>query len=333
MAILRGAPRIRASAIGALKRQVEGSVQPFSTARRCPRPAPQLGRRHPVNHLQVIAPRVSKDDYEGFVRELRFGAMTPHTFATVGRPEPSHRRPEGLLLPGARVRLREYPPANSSMTMHAGVSVIPARANPCVAAISNPPFWPNFRARPPKPLRLRGSAAHRASISAAVSAVSQSSSAPRWPLRAGLIRPEPSSVSNSWISSLWRLASGPTVRDGDSVRRARLRSVKSYIDEHGDPHLSLRKIAEKTGFRCATSINCFVQSTCRFRMGAFDACSAAMICYSPAAPDRSITEIAYSMGFSSSSHFLFRGHFGLRPSDVRGGGDRRLSETTFPTRQ
>jgi AraC-like DNA-binding protein len=35
---------------------------------------------------------------------------------------------------------------------------------------------------------------------------------------------------------------------------------------------------------------------------------------------QSITEIAYSMGFSSSSHFsnLFRAHFDMRPSDVRG---------------
>jgi AraC-like DNA-binding protein len=41
---------------------------------------------------------------------------------------------------------------------------------------------------------------------------------------------------------------------------------------------------------------------------------------SPRHAARSITEIAYSMGFSSSSHFsnLFRAEFGVRPSDVRG---------------
>jgi AraC-like DNA-binding protein len=35
---------------------------------------------------------------------------------------------------------------------------------------------------------------------------------------------------------------------------------------------------------------------------------------------QSIIEIAYSMGFNSSSHFsnLFRAQFGVRPSDVRG---------------
>jgi transcriptional regulator GlxA family with amidase domain len=39
------------------------------------------------------------------------------------------------------------------------------------------------------------------------------------------------------------------------------------------------------------------------------------------------------MGFSSSSHFsnLFRAHFGLRPSDVRGiAGGPRLSQKTSP---
>jgi AraC-like DNA-binding protein len=47
-------------------------------------------------------------------------------------------------------------------------------------------------------------------------------------------------------------------------------------------------------------------------------------CYDKlAAPEHatlSITEIAYSLGFNSSSHFsnLFRAQFGVRPSDVRG---------------
>jgi AraC-like DNA-binding protein len=41
---------------------------------------------------------------------------------------------------------------------------------------------------------------------------------------------------------------------------------------------------------------------------------------SPEYTTRSITEIAYSMGFNSSSHFsnLFRAQFGVRPSDIRG---------------
>jgi transcriptional regulator GlxA family with amidase domain len=123
-----------------------------------------------------------------------------------------------------------------------------------------------------------------------------------------------------------------------SVRRARLRSVKSYIDEHlSDPHLSLRKIAEKNGIslrylhQLFRPIDMSVSEWVRMRR--------LQRCYdlltSPLHQARSITEIAYSMGFSSSSHFsnLFRGHFGLRPSDVRGGGERRLLEKTFPTRQ
>ncbi len=65
-----------------------------------------------------------------------------------------------------------------------------------------------------------------------------------------------------------------------SVRSARLRSVNSYIDEHlSDPRLSLSKIAEKTGFRCAIFISCFAQSTCLFPNGCgCDDCNAATIC-------------------------------------------------------
>jgi transcriptional regulator GlxA family with amidase domain len=45
---------------------------------------------------------------------------------------------------------------------------------------------------------------------------------------------------------------------------------------------------------------------------------------SPLHRTQSVTEIAYALGFSSSSHFsnLFRAHFGLRPSDVRGVAER-----------
>ena len=52
---------------------------------------------------------------------------------------------------------------------------------------------------------------------------------------------------------------------------------------------------------------------------------------SPRHADQSITEIAYSMGFSSSSHFsnLFRAQFGVRPSDVR--AERSAAGSSKPT--
>ena len=45
--------------------------------------------------------------------------------------------------------------------------------------------------------------------------------------------------------------------DEQSVQRARLRSVKAYIEANlGDPNLSLTTIARRMAFRCAISIIC-----------------------------------------------------------------------------
>jgi AraC-like DNA-binding protein len=113
--------------------------------------------------------------------------------------------------------------------------------------------------------------------------------------------------------------------DDSSLQRARLRSVKAYIDAHlSDPALSLAEIARKNGI----SLRYLHQL---FRLTDMSASEWVRLrrlqrCYDLLTSRRatqSITDIAYSMGFSSSSHFsnLFRAQFGLRPSDVRGGGD------------
>jgi AraC-like DNA-binding protein len=113
--------------------------------------------------------------------------------------------------------------------------------------------------------------------------------------------------------------------DDSSLQRARLRSVKAYIDAHlSDPALSLAEIARKNGI----SLRYLHQL---FRLTDMSASEWMRLrrlqrCYDLLTSRRatqSITDIAYSMGFSSSSHFsnLFRAQFGLRPSDVRGGGD------------
>jgi AraC-like DNA-binding protein len=111
--------------------------------------------------------------------------------------------------------------------------------------------------------------------------------------------------------------------DERSVQRARLRSVQAYIDAHlGDPTLSLTEIARKNGI----SLRYLHQL---FRLTEMSASEWVRLrrlrrCYdqltSPQGAMQSITEIAYSMGFCSSSHFsnLFRAQFGVRPSDVRG---------------
>jgi AraC-like DNA-binding protein len=108
------------------------------------------------------------------------------------------------------------------------------------------------------------------------------------------------------------------------VRRARLRSVKTWIEDHlCDPALSPEVIAKSNGislrylhalFRLeGQSVSNWVWNR-RIELG-HD-----MLLRSDHNA-RSLTEIAYSVGFSSSSHFstMFRRRFGIRPSDVTRG--------------
>ena len=108
-----------------------------------------------------------------------------------------------------------------------------------------------------------------------------------------------------------------------SVQKARLRSVKAYIDAHlSDPDLSLSDIARNNGISLRylhylfrqTEMSASEWMRLRRLQRSYDLIS------SSRCAAQSITEIAYSMGFNSSSHFsnLFRAQFGMRPSDVRG---------------
>jgi len=112
--------------------------------------------------------------------------------------------------------------------------------------------------------------------------------------------------------------------DEGTVQRARLRSVQAYIDAHlGDPALSLTEIARKNGISLRYLHQLFRQTDMSasewVRLRRLQRCYDQLM-----SPGRggmqSITEIAYAMGFSSSSHFsnLFRAQFGVRPSDLRG---------------
>jgi AraC-like DNA-binding protein len=111
--------------------------------------------------------------------------------------------------------------------------------------------------------------------------------------------------------------------DEQSIQRSRLRSVKSYIETNlSDPNLSLATIARQNGISVRYLHHLFrladmsVSEWLRHRR--LQRCHDLLI--APQHAHQSITEIAYSMGFSSSSHFsnLFRAHFNVRPSDVRG---------------
>jgi len=111
--------------------------------------------------------------------------------------------------------------------------------------------------------------------------------------------------------------------DENSVQRARLRSVKAYIEANlSDPNLSLAMIAKQNGISLRYLHQLFRLTDMSvsewLRLRRLQRCSDLLA--SPRNANRSITEIAYSMGFSSSSHFsnLFRAQFNVRPSDVRG---------------
>ena len=108
-----------------------------------------------------------------------------------------------------------------------------------------------------------------------------------------------------------------------SVQKARLRSVTAYIDAHlSEPDLSLSAIAWNNGISLRYLHHLFRQTEMstsewirlRRLQRSYDLLS------SSRHMTQSITEIAYSMGLNSSSHFsnVFRAQFGVRPSDVRG---------------
>ncbi len=120
------------------------------------------------------------------------------------------------------------------------------------------------------------------------------------------------------------LSAGPDRQSAEeqSVQHARLRSVKVYIEANlEDPNLSLTTIARENGVSLRYLHHLFrlvdMSASEWLRLRRLQRCHDLLT--SPQHAHQSITEIAYSMGFSSSSHFsnLFRAHFNMRPSDVR----------------
>jgi AraC-like DNA-binding protein len=294
-------------------------------------------------YLQVDCAAEQQNDYEGFVRELRFGAMT--LTDTLSSPQSVLRQNRhiarlekdcyflGLAQSGC-VNIRH---AASSMTMHAGVGALYCASEPYALRcdIKLRSFWAElprqaFASRfdseaPPLIARLnlsRGLGRIAVEFCAAMA------------LEGDELDAQSRAKLGEQFMDIVALAIGADPdRQSEaeiSVRRARLRSVKTYIDEHlTDPRLSLRKIAEKNGIslrylhQLFRPIDMSVSEWVRMRR--------LQRCYdlltSPTHRTHSITEIAYSMGFSSSSHFsnLFRAHFGLRPSDVRDCRENRFS--------
>lgn len=110
--------------------------------------------------------------------------------------------------------------------------------------------------------------------------------------------------------------------DESSVQRARLRSIKAHMEANlGDPNLSLTAVARKNGVSTRYLHQLFrltgMTASDWLRLRRLQRCYDLLT--SPQHLNLSITDIAFSMGFSSSSHFsnLFRAQFKVRPSDIR----------------
>lgn len=108
----------------------------------------------------------------------------------------------------------------------------------------------------------------------------------------------------------------------NSIQQARLRSIKAFIEQNlDDLTLSPAKIAGRNEVSLRYLHRLFKET----EHSVFEYVWHRRLerCYQMIVAQqhsrRSITEIAYSMGFSNPSHFsnLFRAKFGMRPSDLR----------------
>ncbi|SRR5579871_2001256 len=107
-----------------------------------------------------------------------------------------------------------------------------------------------------------------------------------------------------------------------TAQKARLRSVKDWIEEHlADPDLSPEKIARNNGVSLRHLHYLFRLNDVSVSEWVLD--RRLQRCYDaltrPELRSLSVTEVAYRLGFHSSSHFstVFRKKFGHRPSELR----------------
>lgn len=107
-----------------------------------------------------------------------------------------------------------------------------------------------------------------------------------------------------------------------AVQQARLRSVKAWIDDHlADPDLSLETVAKSNGISLRHLHYLFRLTDMSVSEWIWD--RRLQRCYDvltrPELRALPVTEVAYQLGFNSSSHFstAFRRKFGMSPSDAR----------------
>ena len=286
-------------------------------------------------YLRVDCAAESQSSYDGFVREIRFGEVT--LTDTLSSPQSVLRQSRHIaqlekdcyymgLAQSGNINIRQ---AKSSMTMHAGVGALFDANEPyelrCDTKLRS--FWVELprqafasrfaSERPPLTAHLnlsRGLGRIAVEFCSALA------------LEGANLDPQSRARLGEQFMDILALAisAEPDRRPPAEacVQSGRLLLVRNYIDEHlSDPNLSLGDIAKKNGISLRTLHQLFhpmgmsASEWLRTRrlQRSYDLLS------SPQHETKSITEIAYSIGFNSSSHFsnLFRTHFGLRPSDVR----------------
>jgi len=288
-------------------------------------------------YLRVDCAAESQSSYDGFVREMRFGEVT--LTDTLSSPQSVLRQSRHIahlekdcyymgLAQAGSVNIRQ---ANSSMTMHAGAGALFNASEPyelrCDAKLRS--FWVELprqafasrfdSQRPPLTAHLnlsRGLGRIAVEFCSALA------------LEGGNLEPQSRAKLGDKFMDILALAISAESDDRrpsteTRVQSGRLLLVRNYIDEHlSDPNLSLGDIAKKNGVSLRTLHQLFhpmgMSASEWLRTRRLQRCYDLLT--SPQHETKTITEIAYSMGFSSSSHFsnLFRAQFGLRPSDVRG---------------
>ena len=286
-------------------------------------------------YLRVDCAAESQSSYDGFVREIRFGEVT--LTDTLSSPQSVLRQSRHIaqlekdcyymgLAQSGNINIRQ---AKSSMTMHAGVGALFDANEPyelrCDTKLRS--FWVELprqafasrfaSERPPLTAHLnlsRGLGRIAVEFCSALA------------LEGANLDPQSRARLGEQFMDILALAisAEPDRRPPAEacVQSGRLLLVRNYIDEHlSDPNLSLGDIAKKNGISLRTLHQLFhpmgmsASEWLRTRrlQRSYDLLS------SPQHETKTITEIAYSIGFNSSSHFsnLFRTQFGLRPSDVR----------------
>ena len=286
-------------------------------------------------YLQVDCAAEKQYDYAGFVREARLGAVT--LTDTLCSPQSIHRRSQHIgrldkdcyylgIEHLGEVDIRQD---GHSFPLRPGIGALYYANEPYELRcdVKSRQFWVELpreafdrrfdSGRPPLLTQFHlGHGLGRIAVEFCAALASEG---------AGLDAQSRAKLGEQFMDILaLALSAEPGGQPADemSVQGVRLRSVKSYIDAHlSDAGLSLSKIAKKNGISLRYLHQLFrltdMSASEWLRMRRLQRCFDCLS--SPRCANQSITEIAYSMGFVSSSHFsnLFRAQFGVRPSDVR----------------